>query len=146
MPRVAKPRHDDLTAPHYGYIYNEAAEVVPVGADVTFDSNATMVGISFYAGHLAGHHRRRRDLPGAIRHLGHRGEPVRTLPQRHGDPGKRVRHGRDRRRDRRARRRRRATVRNHTSAGAVTLQTLAGGTQTNVNASLMIERLPDAPG
>jgi hypothetical protein len=38
------------------------------------------------------------------------------------------------------------TVRNHTSAGAVTLQTLAGGTQTNVNASLMIERLPDAPG
>jgi hypothetical protein len=38
------------------------------------------------------------------------------------------------------------TVRNHTSAGAVTLQTLAGGTQTNVNASLMLERLPDAPG
>lgn len=33
------------------------------------------------------------------------------------------------------------TLRNHTSAAAVTLQTLAGGTQTNVNASVKIERL-----
>ena len=33
------------------------------------------------------------------------------------------------------------TLRNHTSAAAVTLQPLAGGTQGNVNASLVIERL-----
>ena len=33
------------------------------------------------------------------------------------------------------------TLVNHSSAAAVTLQTLAGGTQTNVNASLLIERL-----
>jgi collagen triple helix repeat protein len=33
------------------------------------------------------------------------------------------------------------TLRNHTSASAVTLQTLAGGTQTNVNASLVIQKL-----
>ena len=33
------------------------------------------------------------------------------------------------------------TLRNHSSAAAVTLQTLAGGTQTNVNASVIIERL-----
>jgi hypothetical protein len=33
------------------------------------------------------------------------------------------------------------TLRNHTSASAVTLQTLAGGTQTNVNASLVIEKV-----
>ena len=33
------------------------------------------------------------------------------------------------------------TLRNHSSAAAVTLQTLAGGTQTNVNASLLIEKL-----
>lgn len=33
------------------------------------------------------------------------------------------------------------TVRNHSSAAAVTLQTLAGGTQTNVNASVVIEKL-----
>lgn len=33
------------------------------------------------------------------------------------------------------------TVRNHTSAAAVTLQTLAGGTQTNVNASILIRKL-----
>jgi hypothetical protein len=33
------------------------------------------------------------------------------------------------------------TVRSYTSAAAVTLQTLAGGTQTNVNASVVIEKL-----
>ncbi|PEX70049.1 BclA C-terminal domain-containing protein, partial [Bacillus cereus] len=33
------------------------------------------------------------------------------------------------------------TLNNHTSAAAVTLQTLAGGTQTNVNASIVIEKL-----
>jgi hypothetical protein len=33
------------------------------------------------------------------------------------------------------------TVRNHTSAAAVTLQTLAGGTVTNANASVLIEKL-----
>jgi hypothetical protein len=36
------------------------------------------------------------------------------------------------------------TLRNHSSAAAVTLQTLAGGTQTNVNASLLIQQLGDA--
>lgn len=33
------------------------------------------------------------------------------------------------------------TLRNHTSAAAVTLQTLAGGTRTNVNASIRIKKL-----
>ena len=33
------------------------------------------------------------------------------------------------------------TVRNHSSASAVTLQTLAGGTQINSNASILIQRL-----
>ena len=33
------------------------------------------------------------------------------------------------------------TLRNHTSAAAVTLQTLAGGTQLNVNASILIKKL-----
>jgi hypothetical protein len=33
------------------------------------------------------------------------------------------------------------TLVNHSSASAVTLQTLAGGTQTNVNASILIEEL-----
>ncbi len=33
------------------------------------------------------------------------------------------------------------TIRNHSSAAAVTLQTLAGGTQTNSNASVTIEKL-----
>ncbi|MCY9202271.1 BclA C-terminal domain-containing protein, partial [Bacillus halotolerans] len=33
------------------------------------------------------------------------------------------------------------TLRNHTSAAAVTLQTLAGGTQPNVNASIVIKKL-----
>jgi hypothetical protein len=33
------------------------------------------------------------------------------------------------------------TLRNYSSAAAVTLQTLAGGTQTSVNASLVLEKL-----
>jgi hypothetical protein len=33
------------------------------------------------------------------------------------------------------------TIRNHTSAAAVTLQTLAGGTQINSNASVLIQKL-----
>ena len=33
------------------------------------------------------------------------------------------------------------TVRNHSSAAAVTLQTLAGGTQTNSNASILIQKM-----
>ena len=33
------------------------------------------------------------------------------------------------------------TLRNHTSAAAVTLQTLAGGTVVNVNASILLNRL-----
>jgi hypothetical protein len=33
------------------------------------------------------------------------------------------------------------TLRNHSSASAITLQTLAGGTQTNVNASIVIKKL-----
>ena len=33
------------------------------------------------------------------------------------------------------------TVRNHSSAAAVTLQTLAGGTQINSNASILIQKL-----
>lgn len=38
------------------------------------------------------------------------------------------------------------TVVNHTSAAAVTLQTLAGGTQTNVNASILIQRIAAGSG
>ncbi len=33
------------------------------------------------------------------------------------------------------------TVRNHSSSAAVTLQTLAGGTQTNVNASMLVQQI-----
>jgi hypothetical protein len=33
------------------------------------------------------------------------------------------------------------TLRNHSSAAAVTLQTLAGGTQTNANASIVLEKV-----
>ncbi len=33
------------------------------------------------------------------------------------------------------------TLKNHTSAAAVTLQTLAGGTQTNANASILILKI-----
>jgi BclA C-terminal domain len=38
------------------------------------------------------------------------------------------------------------TLRNHSSAAAVTLQTLAGGTQTTVNAAITIEELTNSSG
>jgi hypothetical protein len=38
------------------------------------------------------------------------------------------------------------TLRNHSSAASVTLQTLDGGTQTNVNASMLVERVGDEIG
>jgi hypothetical protein len=37
------------------------------------------------------------------------------------------------------------TLRNHSSPAGVTLQTLAGGSEVNVNASIVIKRLGDSP-
>ena len=132
----------------YAYVYNTAAGVVPIEADVTFSANGVLtagfthspatsditvvaagvykIGFSvsgvepgqfalFVNGTLAS--------PGTIYGSGagtqqNTGQTILALGA--GDV---------------------LTVRNHSSAAAVTLQTLAGGTQANVNASVLIEKL-----
>jgi hypothetical protein len=137
-------------AADYGYIYNQGAQTVAIEAAVSFDSNGTMVGISHTPGNAgviiedAGNYQVQfvisgvepgqfalfdngAPIPGSVYGSGSSmQEAVGDLivPLAAGDV---------------------LSVVNHSSAAAVTLQTLAGGTQTNVNASLMIQRLPDAP-
>ncbi len=131
----------------YGYIYNQGAEVVPIEADVSFDTNGILttriihaVGTSHIHITSAGIYKVTFSVssvepnqfalfvngalvPGTVYGSGagtqqSYGQAIITLAD--GDV---------------------ITLRNHTSWAAVTLQTLAGGTQTNVNASILIEKL-----
>ena len=131
----------------YGYIYNQAPQVVPIEANVTFDSNGIVSpgiihapGTSLITVTTAGTYLVTfsvssvepnqfalflNDFPilGSVYGSGagtqqNTGQAIIFLT-----PGDVL------------------TLRNHSSASAVTLQTLAGGTQANVNASIILERL-----
>ncbi|AFH60748.1 BclA C-terminal domain-containing protein [Paenibacillus mucilaginosus] len=131
----------------FGYVYNLGAQVVPIEADVTFDSNGILTpGITHAPGTStisvtdAGNYeinfsasgvepsqfaifRNGALVPGTVYGSGagtqqNTGQVITALSS--GDV---------------------ITLRNHSSSAAVTLQTLAGGTQTNVNASIVIKRL-----
>jgi hypothetical protein len=133
----------------YAYIYNVGPETVAVGADISFDTNgagALTAGIAHTAGSTvinlltAGTYKVAFSVsgvepsqmalflngslvPGTVYGSGagtqqNTGQAIFTVGA--GDV---------------------LAVRNYSSAAAVTLQTLAGGTQTNVNASVVIEKL-----
>jgi Collagen triple helix repeat (20 copies) len=131
----------------FGYIYNEGAQVVPLEADVSFDKNGILttriihaVGTSHIHITSAGIYKVAFSVSsvepnqfalfvngalvtGTVYGSGagtqqSYGQAIITIAD--GDV---------------------ITLRNHTSTAAVTLQTLAGGTQTNVNASILIEKL-----
>lgn len=130
----------------YGHIYNLGAQVVPIEADVVFDTNGTLQGLTHAAGtsaitvgtagvyditfSVSGVEPNQFAVfvngsvaPGSLHGSGagtqqNRGSAFLTLTA--GDV---------------------VTLRNHSSAAAVTLQTLAGGTQINVNASIRLLRL-----
>jgi hypothetical protein len=131
----------------YGYVYNEGAQTVPIEADVAFDSNGVLTpGIS----HAPGSTQLEVTTPGdyKVSFVLSGVEPDQMSLFLNGAPlagtvygsgaGTQQTNGQaivtlgagDV-----------VTVRNHSSASAVTLQTLAGGTQTNVNASVVIEKL-----
>ena len=131
----------------YAYVYNLGAQVIPIEADVTFDTNGALTpGIThapappksailaagtysvtfsisstppsqvalFVNGAM---------VPGTVYGSGagtqqNNGQAIFTVSS--GDV---------------------LTVRNHTSSAAIGLQTLAGGTQQNVNASVLIKQL-----
>ena len=131
----------------YGYIYNRGAQVVALEADVIFDGNGVMTpGIT----HAPGTTQIAVTTPGDYKvsfsvsgvepsqmALFLNGSPLTDTVYGSGagtqqDDGQTIvslAAGDV------------LTLRNHTSSAAVTLQTLAGGTQTNVNASVVIERL-----
>ncbi len=130
----------------FAYVYNEAAEVVPIEASVAFDTNGPLLGITHAPGDAgivvtnSGTYKvtfvvssvepnemalfvNGAPAAGTVYGSGsgdqqNTGQVILTLSA--GDV---------------------LTLVNHSSAAAVTLQTLAGGTQTNVNASVAIERL-----
>ena len=137
----------DLKAHEYAYIYNLTAQTVLLEADVPFDSNGSLTpAVSHTAGtssvtfNQAGNYEVQYSVsanepnqfalflnsvavPGSIYGSGagtqqNTGQAVVTAAA--GDV---------------------LTLRNHTSAAAVTLATVVGGTQANVNASLMITKL-----
>ena len=131
----------------YAYIYNLGAQTVPIEADITFDTNGPKTpGITHAPGNagitflVAGTYKVSFSVSGV--------EPSQMALFRNGamvagsvyGSGAGTQHNEGQvivtvgTADV-------LTLRNHSSAAAVGLQTLAGGTQTNSNASLVIERL-----
>ncbi|SEM82380.1 hypothetical protein [Paenibacillus sp. OV219] len=130
-----------------GFIFNVSAQTVPVEADVTFDTNgiltpgithvlgSSQIGvtnpgnyeITFFISGVEPNQfalfKNGTQVTGTVYGSGagtqqNNGQAIITLAA--GDV---------------------LTLRNHSSAAAVTLQTLAGGTQTNVNTSVIIKKL-----
>jgi len=131
----------------YGYVYNQSAQVVAIESDVTFSTNGILTGgITHAAGNAtigitnAGDYKVTFSVTGVEPSqfaLFVNGVPVTGAiygsgagtQQNNGQVFVTLAAGDI------------LTLRNHSSAAAVTLQTLAGGTQTNVNASIAIEKL-----
>lgn len=133
--------------PNYGYIYNVSAQSVDVESDIVFDSNGLLVGITHVAGsnqiffNQAGTYRIDFSLSATARNefalfvnnvvnasaIYGSGD---VFQQNSGQVIITVLAGDF------------ITIRNHTSLlGTITLQTLAGGTAINVNASILIQQL-----
>lgn len=132
---------------NYAFVYNEGAQVVAIETDIQFDSNGLLsTGITHAAGTstitvaTAGTYEVSFSVSGvepAQFALFQNGSPVpggifgsgAGTQQNNGHVIIAVAAGDV------------LTLRNHSSAAAVTLQTLAGGTQINVNASIVIRQL-----
>lgn len=130
----------------FGYVYNNTAEVVAIEAPIAFDLNGPLLGVTHApgdagvavtsAGIYAVHFSVSGVEPGQFA-LFVNGAPVAETVYGSGagtqqDTGFAILtlSANDV-----------LTLVNHSSASAVSLQTLAGGTQMNVNASLLIEKL-----
>ncbi|WP_397330587.1 BclA C-terminal domain-containing protein [Paenibacillus polymyxa] len=130
----------------YAYIFNTSTQTVAIEAEVTFDSNANLTNIThtpntaaisignagdyavFFnvAGVQANQftlYQNGAPVGGSIYGSGAGTQPNPGMVIITAAPGDVL------------------TLRNHSSASAVDLQTLAGGTQTNANASILIQQL-----
>ena len=130
----------------YGYVYNEGAGVIPIEAPVPFDSNGPLLGITHAPGNAgivvtaAGTYEVTYSVSGVepgqfalfVNGAAAAGTVYGSGAGTQQDDGQVILtlSASDV-----------LTLVNHSSAAAVTLQTLAGGTQTNVNASVVITRL-----
>jgi len=130
----------------FGYIFNEGAQVVPIDADIVFDSNGPLSGLTHAPGNsqiqinAAGTYSISFSISGV--------EPSQFAVFVNGAqaPGTVYGSGAGTQQDNgllliTLSANDIVTLRNRSSAAAVTLQTLAGGTQTNVNASILILRV-----
>nr|WP_281363459.1 collagen-like protein [Paenibacillus lemnae] len=133
----------------YGYIFQSTAQEVPVGVDVTFDSNGTLFGGIL---HTVGDAEITITDPGNYKVLfsvtGQQANQFAIFLDNGTDPVPGSIYGSadvDQQNtgfviitvaDSAV-----VTLRNHVSAGAVLLETLAGGTEANVTASILIQRL-----
>jgi hypothetical protein len=134
-------------ASEYGFIYNLNAQTVAIEADITFDSNGlTSPGITHAPGTSpivitsSGNYQVAFVVSGV--------EPNQFAIFLNGSPVAGTIHGSGAGTQQNQGQAIIAvsagdviTLRNHTSAAAVTLQTLAGGTQANVNASIILNKL-----
>lgn len=130
----------------YAYIYNLSAATIAIEGDITFDTNGVIVGIVHTAGSssiiiaTAGHYKVAFSVSGV--------EPNQFAVYQNGAPVAGGIYGSGAGTQQTTGQVLIAaaagdvlSLRNHSSAAAVTLQFLAGGTQTNVNASILIEKL-----
>ncbi|MBM7565771.1 BclA C-terminal domain-containing protein [Paenibacillus sacheonensis] len=131
----------------YGYVYNLLAQVVPVNADVLFDTNGILTpGIT----HAPGTSQIVVTVPGdyEVTFNVTAVEPNQFTLLLNGNAIAGATYGTGAGTQKNVGQVIVAipsggilTLRNHTSASAVTLQTLAGGTEINVNASILLKKL-----
>jgi hypothetical protein len=140
------PQGPPAAAANYSYMYNTGFQVVPIDGDVTFDTNGPMLGFSHTPGTTElvapenGVYRAEFSVSGV--------EPGQFTLMANGFPVAGATYGSG------AGTQQNGgsvilelgagsvvTLRNHSSASAVTLQTLAGGTQTNVDASMLLQEI-----
>jgi hypothetical protein len=131
---------------NYGYVYNQGAQVVPLEADVSFDHSGVLLGGVTHAGGSTititdpGTYLVSFSVSGV--------EPNQFSLVVNGAPVSEATYGSGAGTQQTTGQAILVfaagdvlTLRNHTSAAAVTLQTLAGGTQINVNASVLVQQL-----
>jgi hypothetical protein len=132
----------------FAYVYNSSAQTVPVEGDVTFDSNSNLLDITHTPGTAqiilgsAGTYAVFFMVAGTEVNqftIHQNGAPVTSsvygsaiVAQQNSGMAIVTAAAGDV-----------LTIRNHTSPTSVTLLTLAGGTEANVNASVLIEKLSD---
>ena len=131
----------------YGYIYQTTAQIVPIETDVTFDTNGAIFGA---IAHTVGDARITINTPGDYKIIfsltGQQSNQFALFINGTLFPGTIYGSNSTNQQNTgfsiiQVASPVTLTLRNHTSSGSVSLETLAGGTEANVTASILIQRL-----